>query len=44
MEDQESLLGNRSNGRLGVNGIANAYQYAYRNKRRTGSWRVSLIV
>ncbi|CAD6450934.1 7d66cbbe-ec9e-4369-bedd-59b94293d380 [Sclerotinia trifoliorum] len=46
MEDQESLLGDRrpySNGRL-RNGIANAYQYAYPNTRRTGFWRISFIV
>ncbi|TGO67971.1 hypothetical protein BOTNAR_0032g00150 [Botryotinia narcissicola] len=41
MEDQESLLGNRSNERSGASSIANAYQYAY---RRTGCWRASLIV
>ncbi|TGO80070.1 hypothetical protein BELL_0015g00030 [Botrytis elliptica] len=41
MEDQESLLGHRSNERSGASSIANAYQYAY---RRTGCWRASLIV
>ncbi|KAB8301075.1 hypothetical protein EYC80_002992 [Monilinia laxa] len=43
MEDQESLLGHRSNG-LAPSGFANAYQYAYRNRRQTGVCRISLIV
>ncbi|KAM0185316.1 hypothetical protein ACHAPC_005176 [Botrytis cinerea] len=41
MEDQESLLGHRTNERSGASSIANAYQYAY---RRTGCWRPPLIV